>query len=176
MRLISLILVFLGSVGCDQVTKQVAQRTLRGVPMQSYLGDTFRLLYIENTGAFLGMASDWAGQLRWVAFTLFASVIVVVSSVVGVRRFRRTNAPWFSSRMLGPLLVAAGGLGNLIDRVSREGAVVDFMNAGIGELRTGIFNVADVQIMIGCALWAFWASNETAPGPPGAGSSAEQAG
>ena len=53
-------------------------------------------------------------------------------------------------------LVAAGGIGNLIDRIFRQGRVVDFMNMGITvnqfPLRTGIFNVADVAIMAGLFL------------------------
>jgi signal peptidase II len=31
-------------------------------------------------------------------------------------------------------------------------AVIDFMNLGIGPLRTGIFNVADMAIMLGVGL------------------------
>ncbi|HWO14092.1 MAG TPA: signal peptidase II, partial [Polyangiaceae bacterium] len=50
------------------------------------------------------------------------------------------------------VLVAAGGAGNLVDRVVRDGRVIDFMNLGLGPVRTGIFNVADVQIMVGLGL------------------------
>ena len=45
--------------------------------------------------------------------------------------------------------ILAGGIGNLIDRVSNHGLVTDFINLGIGPLRTGIFNVADVAVMFG---------------------------
>ena len=45
----------------------------------------------------------------------------------------------------------AGGGSNLVDR-ALHGAVVDFLNVGIGPLRTGIFNVADMAIMLGAAL------------------------
>jgi signal peptidase II len=48
-------------------------------------------------------------------------------------------------------LFFAGGASNLIDRIYR-GSVIDFMNVGIGGLRTGIFNVADLAIMLGMAL------------------------
>jgi signal peptidase II len=37
------------------------------------------------------------------------------------------------------------------DRVVR-GSVVDFLNVGFGPLRTGIFNVADMAIMLGLAI------------------------
>lgn len=49
----------------------------------------------------------------------------------------------------------SGGLGNLLDRIMNDGRVIDFMNLGIGPLRTGIFNVADVCITIGVVLLIF---------------------
>jgi signal peptidase II len=58
---------------------------------------------------------------------------------------------WHGWRLIGVWLVFAGGASNWVDRVVR-GSVVDFMNVGIGPLRTGIFNVADVAIMVGVAV------------------------
>jgi signal peptidase II len=55
---------------------------------------------------------------------------------------------------LGLTLFVAGGAANLLDRI-QYGRVVDFMNLGIGPVRTGIFNVADVALMIGAALFAW---------------------
>ena len=57
-------------------------------------------------------------------------------------------------------LVIGGGIGNLIDRIYNGGYVVDFMNMGINHIisfipRTGIFNVADIWIMLGAALLLF---------------------
>jgi signal peptidase II len=49
-------------------------------------------------------------------------------------------------------LFVAGGISNWIDRVV-NGSVVDFMNVGVGWLRTGIFNFADVAIMLGITLF-----------------------
>ena len=51
----------------------------------------------------------------------------------------------------GACLVLAGGASNWVDRLAR-GSVVDFMNVGVGPLRTGVFNVADVAIMIGVSM------------------------
>jgi signal peptidase II len=47
-------------------------------------------------------------------------------------------------------------LGNLIDRLLNGGQVVDFVNVGVGDLRTGIFNLADVAIMIGAGVLLVW--------------------
>ena len=54
--------------------------------------------------------------------------------------------------LIGFALILAGGVGNLIDRVLNDGRVVDFMNVGIGRLRTGVFNVADMALMAGVGL------------------------
>jgi signal peptidase II len=48
--------------------------------------------------------------------------------------------------------ILGGGLSNLLDRCFYDGRVFDFLNVGIGSLRTGIFNVADVGIMVGVGL------------------------
>jgi signal peptidase II len=48
--------------------------------------------------------------------------------------------------------IGAGGAGNLIDRVRFDGAVTDFLNLGLGSLRTGIFNVADTLVMLGALV------------------------
>ena len=42
---------------------------------------------------------------------------------------------------------------HLVDRLT-YGMVIDFMNVGIGPLRTGIFNVADMAIMLGAGIFA----------------------
>ncbi len=53
-------------------------------------------------------------------------------------------------RMFVPLVcVLSGGIGNLIDRLSNDGLVTDFINVGIGPIRSGVFNVADIAITFG---------------------------
>ncbi len=157
---VACVLLF-GCVGCDQVTKQAAIAWLEGAPTTTYLADTFRLTYMENHGAFLGMGATWPPLVRWVAFTLLSGLMVGVALVFALRQLRNVQRVHLSAPLWGALLLAAGGIGNLIDRIVRDGAVVDFMNMGIGSLRTGIFNVADVQIMAGAALLAFWHDNKT---------------
>ena len=52
-------------------------------------------------------------------------------------------------------MMLAGGGSNFFDRAVNNGAVIDFMNVGLGPLRTGVFNVADMAIMFGCALFFY---------------------
>ena len=60
---------------------------------------------------------------------------------------------WRGWGLIAVALFASGGASNLIDRLVR-GSVIDFMNVGVGPVRTGIFNVADVAVMAGAALLA----------------------
>jgi signal peptidase II len=133
------------TIGCDQVSKHLATTHLMGQPRQSFLGDALRLEYAENTGAFLSLGSGLPAGLRTALFS-FGTAIILVACVVAAMRHRRMTLP-----LLGLTLVVAGGLSNLADRVSR-GAVVDFLNVGVGSLRTGIFNVADMAVMTGIVL------------------------
>ena len=58
---------------------------------------------------------------------------------------------WPRRALLGVALFVAGGASNFPDRII-YGMVIDFMNVGIGSLRTGIFNVADMAIMLGAGI------------------------
>ena len=143
-RLTLLALVLSGTVGCDQVTKQLAVSGLRGEPGASFLGGIFRLDYYENPGAFLSLFGGLSRPMQfWLltagvgAFLLGMLVYVVVN--------RRLSL--FHSGALA--LLVGGGVSNWIDRVLNDGRVVDFMILGIGRVRTGVFNVADVAIVAG---------------------------
>lgn len=133
------------TVGCDRVTKFVAISTLAGEPERSLFADTLRLTYAENAGGFLSLGASLPPSLRTAVFTVATGALLVA---MGVAAIRGRYGMW--SRV-GLALLVAGGLSNWIDRVAR-GSVVDFLNVGIGSLRTGIFNVADVAIMFGAAV------------------------
>lgn len=60
--------------------------------------------------------------------------------------------------IIGLSHIIGGGIGNLIDRIFNSGAVIDFMNIGINDLRTGIFNIADVAITAGIVMLIFASS------------------
>jgi signal peptidase II len=147
---LAMVAVALLCVGCDQASKRVAAEILKGAETLSYWGGMVRLTYAENSGAFLGLGGGWPEPLRWLAFT-GAALVVVAASLMWV--VSQTREPRHQSLAVWAMvLVAAGGAGNLVDRLVRDGRVIDFMNLGLGSVRTGIFNVADVQIMIGLGL------------------------
>jgi signal peptidase II len=145
-RLILCAIVMLSSVSCDQVTKVAAASRLRGKPPVSLLGDTVRLVYAENAGGFLSLGASLPADARNWLFTSATALLVI-----GLVAFVVHHGSLSTGKVVALSLVAAGGVGNLIDRVS-FGAVCDFLNVGIGPVRTGIFNIADVAITTGAAL------------------------
>jgi signal peptidase II len=159
---IFLMLVVLAScVGCDQATKRLAEFALKNTRPRTFLGNTFRLEYAENTGAFLGLGAGLPDWQRWALLTVASSAILAaLLAFVCLRKDLRTLD------ICGYALILAGGISNMIDRVL-AGAVVDFMNIGIGGLRTGIFNVADMAIMAGLfvVIWAHVGESRRASAP-----------
>jgi signal peptidase II len=133
------------TIGCDRVTKHVATAALAGAPARSFLADTVRLQYAENAGGFLGVGADLHPGLRTAVFTAATGVALLLITGAAVR-WRVKGAA-----LVGVTLFVAGGASNWIDRLA-HGSVVDFLNLGVGPVRTGIFNVADVAIMAGAAV------------------------
>lgn len=159
-RWTALAIVLVSCIGCDQVTKQLAVAQLKGQPPRAYWGGTVRLEYAENPGAFLGLGEQLPPAARWVAMVVCNGIVMAVIFMLLVAR-RQVSLSAFAAAAL----LLAGALGNLIDRVRCDGLVIDFMNLGVGPLRTGIFNVADVAITAGAvclAVTSFAADKQTA--------------
>ncbi len=138
------------TLALDQWSKIWAINNLKSMPVLSYLDGYFQLLYAENTGAFLGMGGQWSSGTR---FFVFGIVVVLGLSAMlwSILKNRiSTTEVYAYSFILG------GGIGNVIDRLTREnGHVVDFMFIDLkltSFSRTGVFNVADMAIVLGVLI------------------------
>lgn len=147
-RLVLAVLVLFLCTGFDQMTKGIAREELASAPPISLLNDTIRIVYSENTGATLGMGANLPEGMRFVLFVLLNGLISSATLVTALKM-----RDLYLSQTVGLLLIASGGLGNLIDRLFNQGAAIDFLNLGVGSLRTGIFNVADILILAGAAIF-----------------------
>ena len=129
-------------IAADRYTKELAKQHLRGREPLSYWNDTIRLGYAENTGAFLSLGANWP---ETVSFWVFG--IVPLLMLIGFFAYCIVKAREISFARLVPFaLIFAGGTGNIVDRLMYNRHVTDFMNVGISNLRTGIFNVADMCV------------------------------
>jgi signal peptidase II len=141
-------ILFLVCVGCDQVTKGVVRAHVVLGESQSFLSDTVRLTHAENTGAFLSLGDALPDQMKSTLFIIGVGLISLAVFLAAL--FMRRLSHW---QVAALSLIASGGIGNWIDRLTHDGRVSDFLNVGIGSLRTGIFNVADMVLMIGVVLF-----------------------
>lgn len=141
--LIPLICIFL-----DQLSKQVARQMLLGLPASQYAGGILRIEYAENPGAFLSLGANLPHNLRFAIFTVFVIALLIGLFVFAWRM--SDDTPMLV--VVAIALVIGGGVSNLIDRLVNDGRVVDFMQLSLGPLHTGVFNVADVAIMLGLGL------------------------
>lgn len=146
-RAIVIFLILIVSITSDQITKKIAHALLADSGRISFFHNVFVLQYTENRGGFLGMGDAIPESIRFWVFSVFVALFLILLLVYLVFSKGITNRQVFAlSAVLG------GGMGNLIDRLLNEGRVVDFMNVGIGPLRTGIFNVADLFITFGAIV------------------------
>ena len=153
-RLYLVSFLLLSTVGCDQATKALARENLGFIAL-SYLGDLFRLQHTENPGAFLSIGAGFQGDTRFWVFTVGVGIFTVGALFF---LFKKSTMTLWST--IAFTLIVGGGIGNLIDRAIK-GTVTDFLNVGIGWLRTGIFNVADMAIMAGIGMMLISAFRDT---------------
>ena len=144
------------SIAVDQFTKYLANHYLIGREPISYLNDFFVLVYSVNHGAFLGLGHTLPEHIRTLIFSVLVTIFLIGFSIYALR-----NKSFTSLHNIACGLVISGGFSNLYDRITNNGGVVDFMNMGIGSLRTGIFNVADMAIMAGAFLLIIYTSKST---------------
>lgn len=142
-RLIWLALLTVIVVGVDQWSKVYAVAHWKNAPAQSFLADTFRIQYAQNEGAFLSLFAGLSDPTRFWILTIGNGLLLLAVSVYILRARQMERWAFFALA-----LVVTGGMGNLIDR-ARFGYVIDYFNIGVGELRSGIFNVADMAITAG---------------------------
>ncbi len=134
--------------GLDQATKFWAVNQLMGKNAIPYLNGVFQFVYAENPGAFLGLGGGWS---RGVRFVVFAFVVFLGLGGMLWYLIKREN---LKVNLYAYTFILAGGFGNLWDRVFHEdGHVIDYMLIELwGPFRTGVFNIADIFIVVGVVL------------------------
>jgi len=144
------VFVLLGCVGCDQATKSLARDYLQHHAPVSFLGDTVRLQYAQNPGAFLSLGDSLPHPWGTILFTVGGALLTAAVALYAFFALKSGRL-----RVVAMSLICAGGIGNVADRLRYDGYVVDFLNLGLGPLRTGIFNVADMALLagVGLLLW-----------------------
>ncbi len=127
----------------DQVVKYLVKTNIPLGGAVSFLPGILGLTHIHNTGAAFSMLSGarWFFVLLTVAFVVFGMWVLLTG------RLRHPLGKW------SWVLVLAGAIGNLIDRVL-YGYVVDMFEVQF--MHFAIFNVADIFVVVGGILFCIY--------------------
>jgi signal peptidase II len=129
-------------VVADQLTKSWIVNNVEKGSGFSVLGTWLNFVYGENSGILFGLVPQSAG-----AFAVVSLVVIVLIVYYHRRAGRGVVMTVATALLLG------GAIGNLIDRL-RFGAVVDWIDMGIGSWRFWTYNVADAAITTSLILIA----------------------
>lgn len=132
------ILIILGLIGLDQISKFLAVKYLVNIGSIPIIKDIFHLTYVENRGAAFGMFQN--NQMIFV-------VVALAACIFGLYYLYKKQLNLLGKSAI--ILIIAGAIGNLIDRL-RLGFVVDYFDFRI--VWNYVFNVADVFVVIGTIL------------------------
>lgn len=127
-------------VGIDQLTKYLVTSNMQLGQSIPVIDGVFELLYHRNPGAAFGILPNQ----RWIFITFTFIVMVVILVILMSGKFRK-----YKLANVAGVLILAGGIGNMIDRLA-YGYVVDFLYVKL--INFPIFNFADCCVVIGAAL------------------------
>ena len=131
-------------VGLDQWSKLWTENHMALEEIRPLLGPVLELHAVHNYGAAWSLFSG----ARWVLAGVTAAILLAVGAALCLRLVRHPLGVFSAS------LILAGGLGNLLDRV-RLGYVVDMLHFPFWPSYP-TFNVADMCVVTGCALWILY--------------------
>lgn len=130
-------------VSLDQIIKLLVIKYLEPIGSLPLIDGFIQLNYAENTGAAFGSFSGYT----WI-LSIFTLVVIVAGLV-----YLLNGKVKFGVEYVCITLILAGGLGNLIDRVSR-GFVVDYIEPLFIDF--AIFNFADILVTCSAVVLIIW--------------------
>ncbi|OIQ41810.1 MAG: signal peptidase II [Bacteroidetes bacterium MedPE-SWsnd-G1] len=141
-----IIAIVLLNIGIDQFSKYLVRLTLVKNEVTGVLFDFILFKNVDNSGAALGIGSDLPSMLK----TMYFQLLPVVFLIYLLRLILKS--PEFSKLLVtGIAFALGGGFGNVIDRIV-DGYVTDFIILNVGFFKNGVFNIADVSIVVGIIL------------------------
>ena len=150
-RVFIILLLILTNYSCDQVTKSMARKQIPDNERIEIIGEHVILTKAENTGMMLGKGSNLSPTAKTILVHALPAVLLLCLFFFTVFQTKLNHL-----MVLGLTFILGGGFGNIIDRI-HYGSVTDFLHMDFGIVRTGIFNLADVSIMIGAILIMLYA-------------------
>lgn len=153
-RILVIMLILISNISCDQVSKSIVRKSVEYHERIGLIDPYVTLTKVENTGAFLSMGNSLPDFLK----TMLLIILPLLALAFGLLFLLiKTEIP--KNMLLGLCFVIGGGIGNIYDRIM-FGSVTDFLHIDFVLFQTGIFNMADVSIMVGYFLILIYSFNQ----------------
>ena len=136
------ILIIAALAVADQLIKSLVIRHLPGDTYKIVMDSFFYLVNRRNTGAAWSFLADqsWGIIVLSILSAIASLVLVVLTLAIRKKRYQAVLS-----------LMAAGAIGNMIDRV-RDGGVLDYLDFHFGSYVFPTFNLADICLVVGTIL------------------------
>lgn len=136
------ILIIAALAVADQLIKSLVIRLLPGDTYKVVIDSFFYLVNRRNTGAAWSFLADqsWGIIVLSILSAIASLVLVVLTLAIRKKRYQAVLS-----------LMAAGAIGNMIDRV-RDGGVLDYLDFHFGSYVFPTFNLADICLVVGTIL------------------------
>ncbi|WP_443944741.1 signal peptidase II [Pedobacter sp. AW1-32] len=141
-----LLLILTLNFGCDQLSKNIVRRNISEYEHITIIKDRFTLTKVENSGAFLSLGDELPYFFRMIVLSGLPLLFLGYGLYY---LFSKRNLP--IAMQIALCFLIGGGIGNLYDRIL-HGSVTDFMHMDFYFFQTGVFNFADISIMIGIGI------------------------
>lgn len=127
-------------LAADQITKYIVITNMELGQTVGFINGFLDFTYIHNDGGAWGMFSGYRAMLLGVTAIMMIAILVLL-----IKNGKKSKLFFWAGT-----LIISGGLGNMIDRIFRDGKVIDFLHATFIDFP--IFNVADCAVVIGAGL------------------------
>ncbi|MDC8004956.1 signal peptidase II [Aureisphaera galaxeae] len=145
-KIIALVFLIGCNISCDQISKEKARTEISENEIIEVVDDHFVLKRVENTGAAMSLGANLPSGLKVIFLKVLPLTILFLMFFYAARKREISN--W---NIVAFSFIIGGGIGNIYDRVLYN-SVTDFMYLEFASLHTGIFNMADVSVVMGTLM------------------------
>ena len=143
LRTILILIILCSNIACDQISKNIVRHKIDYNEHLSLVSKYLTLTKVENTGAFLSLGNSLSKNLKLIILTILPLIVLGFALIYVFTKNNLSNLT-----IIGIGFIVGGGIGNIYDRFI-YGSVTDFLHIDFVIFQTGIFNMADVSVMVG---------------------------
>lgn len=138
-----ILIILFSNIACDQISKNIVRQKIDYNEQISLINKYLTLTKVENTGAFFSLGNSFPKDLKLIILKILPLLVLGIAIIFILTRNNISNLT-----LIGIGFIVGGGIGNIYDRFI-YGSVTDFLHIDFVVFQTGIFNMADVSVMIG---------------------------